>query len=142
MARPKMLAKREQFITHHRFPPVTDQCIKPGNERVSPISRLLLMTRSSLPPLCLNTSVPTTSHKGITREEHDITSTLKKAPLWQRQNRSLIWSVDLGVLPACTHLAFLAPSNGGGFGEINHVVLEHALLEHALVLLVALYISF
>jgi hypothetical protein len=90
----------------------------------------------------MSMSVPATSHKGITREEHDITSTLKKEHTFQRKNGSLIWSVGLGVLPPCTHLAFLAPFNGGGFGEINRVLLEQALLEHALMLLVALYISF
>ena len=50
--------------------------------------------------------------------------------------------MGLGVLLPVSHLAFLAPSNGGGFGEIHRVVWEHALLEHALMFLVALYISF
>jgi len=36
------------------------------------------MTRSSLPTIYMSTSVPAKPHKGITREDHNITGTSKK----------------------------------------------------------------
>ena len=50
MARPKMRAKRKQFIKNHRSPPATRNSLDPGNESVLPLSPA---SRNSFPALTL-----------------------------------------------------------------------------------------
>ena len=76
MARPKMRAKREQFIKNHRPPPAARNRLNPGNERVLPLSPA---SRDSFPAphSSSSTSIRATTHEGITRQACNITGTSK-----------------------------------------------------------------
>jgi hypothetical protein len=79
MARPKMRAKREQFIKNHRSLPATRNSLNPGNERVLPISPA---SRDSFPTLPLLVSYK------CTRNDSTLVSRGKSATSQVHQKRS------------------------------------------------------